>query len=116
MALALSLQPTLRLSFPEKRRHKLALELTGVMVTVGWLERGRDCGVEVMDETEAQCRLDTPFDLQCRVEGGGGGRGGERREVAVLWFVWRQAHAKTECPASMLRLRCVVPKWGVIQR
>jgi hypothetical protein len=32
MALALSFQPTLRLFFPEKRRHKRALELTGVVV------------------------------------------------------------------------------------
>ena len=64
MALALSFQPTLRLSFPEKRRHKRALELTGVMVmVVAWLVRGRDCGVEVMDETDAQCRLDIRFDL-----------------------------------------------------
>jgi hypothetical protein len=32
MALALSPQPTLRLFLPEKRRHKRALELTGVVV------------------------------------------------------------------------------------
>jgi hypothetical protein len=32
MALALSPQPTLRLFLPEKRRHKRALELTGVVL------------------------------------------------------------------------------------